>query len=545
MMSSQQTREDLKNKIKDLEKEIAEHEKELEATSLELALGISEVLEGLKEIASGNPDVRVSEKSELELMSKLKSMVNVAGQNLAEIVNLSHEFAMGLAEHFDVLNRVSKGDLAARVAGLSDIELLESLKRVTNHMIESVSAEITERMQAQKALQEAHQELEKRVEERTKELAQTNKQLRREIDERERTEAELRESEEKYSTLVEDSQTGIYIDQDGKIVFANETFAKMYKYSKEELLGLETWRLAHPDDREFTNEMRERRLRGEPVPVDYEAKGLTKDGETIWIRRKNARIEFHGKPAILGNIVDISAQMRVEKQLRKRNEEMKNFVHVVSHDLKTPIIGIQGFTARLSQHLKDKLGQKGTTYLAQIEASACRMERLVADLLALSKLGQVACDFHHVSSSEIVRNVTSALKPRLKEKGIRLHVGDGLPMIYCDPERVHQVFENLVVNAIKYLGAITEPTIEIGFVDTGPAYQFHVKDNGVGIDPANHRKIFEMFERLKDAEDAEGTGLGLAIVEKIVEDHGGKVWLESSQGEGATFYFTIPKKSSS
>jgi PAS domain S-box-containing protein len=542
-MATEETREELKGRIKELEKAVAERDKELEETSLELALGISEVLEGLKEIASGNPEVRISETSGLESMAKLKSMVNVAGRNLAEIVNLSHEFAMGLAEHFDVLNRVSKGDLVARVAGLSDVELLESLKKVTNHMIESVSAEIMERKEAQQALQEAHQELEKRVEERTRELAKTNKQLRREIQEREKTEAELRESETKYSTLVEDSQTGIYIDQDEKIVFANETFAQMYKYSKEELQGMESWKLAHPDDREFTNEMRARRLSGDPVPVDYEAKGLTKDGETIWIRRKNTRIEYEGKPAILGNIVDISAQMRVEKELRKRNEELNNFVHVVSHDLKTPIIAIQGFSSRLSQHAKDRLGAKGTIYLEQIETSARRMEGLVSDLLALSKLGQVSCNFQSVPASEIIRNVTSALKPRFKEKGIRLVAGDNFPMIYCDAERMHQVFENLAVNAIKYLGETADPTIEIGFEDTGEAHRFFIRDNGVGIDPAFHRKIFEMFERLKEAEDAEGTGLGLAIVEKIVESHGGKVWVESQKGAGATFYFTLPKRS--
>jgi PAS domain S-box-containing protein len=540
-MVKHQTREELQSKIKELENKVGEREEELETTSSELALGISEVLDGLQEIAAGNPEVQISETSGLALMAKLKHMVNVTGQNLAEIVNLSHEFAMGLAEHFDVLDRVSKGDLDARVAGLSDVELLEALKKVTNHMIESVSSEIMERKQAQQDLLEAHQELEKRVEARTRDLAKTNKQLRREIEERERTEAELRESEKKYSTLVEDSQTGIYIDQDEKIVFANETFAQMYNYSKEELTGMESWKLAHPDDREFTNEMRARRLQGEPVPVDYEAKGLTKDGETIWIRRKNTRIEYKGKPAILGNIVDISVQMRVEKELRKRNEELKNFVHVVSHDLKTPIIAIQGFSARLSQHCRKQLGVKGNNYLSQIETSARRMERLVSDLLALSKLGQVSCAFEDVDSLEIVRNVTSALKPRLKEKGIRLSLGDNFPMIYCDPERMYQVFENLVVNAIKYLGQTTEPAIEIGHEDKRAAHRFYVRDNGLGIDPQYHRKIFEMFERLKDANGEEGTGLGLAIVEKIVARHGGNVWVRSNKGEGATFYFTLPK----
>jgi len=542
-MVRQQTREELEVKIRELEKKVVERDKELESTSLELALGISEVLDGLKEIAAGNPEVRISETSRLDLMSKLKFMVNVTAQNLAEIVNLSHEFAIGLAEHFDVLNRVSKGDLGARVDGTSDVELLESFKKVTNQMIESVAAEITERKQAQQALQEAHQELEKRVEQRTRELAGANEQLRREITERQKTEEELRQSETKYSTLVENSQTGIYIDQAGKIVFANQTFAHMYKYPREELIGMESWRLTHPEDREFTNEMRARRLSGQPVPSDYEAKGLTKDGETLWIRRKNTRIEYDGKPAILGNIVDISAQMRVEEELRKRNEELNNFVHVVSHDLKTPIIAIQGFSSRLSQHCQAQLGDKGRGYLAQIEASARRMETLVLDLLALSRLGQVACAFEPVPSLEIIQNVISAIKPRLKEKGIRLSVGDSFPMIYCDPERIHQVFENLVVNAIKYLGESAEPRIEIGYEDKGATHRFYVRDTGMGIDPKFHRKIFEMFERLPQAKKTEGTGLGLAIVEKIVEHHGGRVWVDSRKGAGATFYFTLPKRS--
>jgi len=544
-MGRQQTRKDLEDRIRALEEKIVERDSELEATNLEMAMGISEVFDGLKEISAGNPEVRISETSGLELMSKLKNMVNITGQNLAEIVNLSHEFAMGLAEHFDVLDRVSKGDLTARVAGISEVELLEFLKGMTNQMIGSVSAEITERRQAQQALQEAHQELERRVEQRTWELAKANEQLKREIKERKKTEHELRESEAKYSTLVEDSQTGIYIDQDERIVFANDTFAQMYKYPKDELVGIESWKLAHPDDREFTNEMRGRRLRGEPVTVDYEAKGLTRDGETIWIRRRNTLIEYNGKPGILGNVVDISAQMRVEQELRKRNEELNSFVHVVSHDLKTPIIAVQGFSSRLSQQFEEQLGEKGRKYLTQIETSAQRMERLVSDLLALSRLGRVACSFEKIPSWGIIRNVTAALRPKFKEKGIRLTLGDDFPIVLCDGDRIHQVFDNLVVNAIKHLGETEDPEIEIGHEDGGTSQRFFVKDNGRGIDPKYHQKIFEMFERLAQTEDKQGTGLGLAIVEKIVESHGGKVWVESSKGKGATFYFTLPKTTAS
>jgi len=139
---------------------VDERDRELEAISMELALALSEVFEALKKISSGDPDVRVPESSPLELIGKLKNMVNLTAENLADIVHLSHEFAIGLAEHFDVLNRVSKGDLTARVYGTSPVELLDALKKVTNQMIGSVSREISERQQAEGRLESHAAELE-------------------------------------------------------------------------------------------------------------------------------------------------------------------------------------------------------------------------------------------------------------------------------------------------------------------------------------------------------------------------------------------------
>jgi len=256
--------------------------------SMELALGLSETFEALKQISAGDPLVRIAETSELELISKLKHIVNLTAENLGEMVDLSHEFAMGLAEHFNVLDRVSKGDLTAQVSGTSQVELLESLKQVTNQMIESVAREVRERKSAEEA---------------------------------------LRESDTKYSGLVENSLTGIYIDQDGKIVFANRRFAEIYGYWKEALIGMESWRLVHPDDRALTNEMRAKRLKGEQVPSEYEAKGLTKDGRTIWIVRRNKRIEYEGRLAVLGNIVDMTQRKRAEQALREREVELRRRHH--------------------------------------------------------------------------------------------------------------------------------------------------------------------------------------------------------------------------
>ena len=362
------------------------------------------------------------------------------------------------------------------------------------------------------------------------------------VSKRKQAEDALRESEKKYSTLVEDSLTGIYIDQDEKIVFANNKFAEIYGYQREELIGIETWRLVHPEDRPLTERMRKLRLSGQDVPPDYKARSLTKDGRTIWVKRRNSRIEYQGRPAILGNIVDITEQKEAEEELRKTNEELKNFAHVVSHDLKTPIISIQGLSARLLKKCPEQLGEKCRRYASHIQASARRMEVLVSDLLTLSTVGRVVSSFADVSSQDLVKKVAEGLGAILKGKGIELKVKETLPVIRADEERIYQVFENLIVNAIKYMGDVENPKIEVGYKDKGAFHQFYVRDNGIGIDPKHCGKIFEMFYRIKEIKDEEGTGLGLAIVERIVNGHGGRVWAESERGKGAIFYFTLSKR---
>jgi len=155
----------------------------------------------------------------------------------------------------------------------------------------------------------------------------------RDITERRHAEEALAESQEKYSTLVKNALTGIYIDQDGKIVFANDKFWEIYEYPREEFIGIESWKLVHPDDRPLTNQMRSRGLKGKDVPSAYEARGLTKKGETIWIRRRNTNIEYGGKPAILGNIVDITEEKRAEDALRKAYDTLERRVEERTADL--------------------------------------------------------------------------------------------------------------------------------------------------------------------------------------------------------------------
>jgi len=238
---------------------------------------------------------------------------------------------------------------------------------------------------------------------------------------------------------------------------------------------------------------------------------------------------------------EIAERERVEEKLRTKNEELKNLTRFVSHELRTPIIGIQGFASRLLRKYQHSLGGKGLKYLQQILASACRMEKLVSDLLSFPTTGQVKAAFEEVPSSEIIRGVMSGLQGRLKEKGIKVKVPSDLPTIWCDEGKIRQVFENLLVNAIKFMGDTKNGSIKIGYEDMGRSHRFHVRDNGIGIDVKHHRRIFEMFQRLGEVDDKEGTGLGLAIVQSIVSNHGGKVWVESKKGRGATFHVDLPK----
>jgi signal transduction histidine kinase len=186
-------------------------------------------------------------------------------------------------------------------------------------------------------------------------------------------------------------------------------------------------------------------------------------------------------PEVLRKHDDRIARKRAEEELRKINEELKNFAHIVSHDLKTPIVHIQGFSSVLLEGYHEQLEQKYRTCLERIKANADRMEVLISDLLALSRVGRVVSTFKDVPSSAIVENVTWGLQDRLKENRIELVVADNLPTTYCDRERIYQVFENVLVNAIKFMGDTKNRKIEIGYEHMGDFHQFYVRDNGIGI----------------------------------------------------------------
>ncbi len=231
------------------------------------------------------------------------------------------------------------------------------------------------------------------------------------------------------------------------------------------------------------------------------------------------------------------------QQLQVVNEELENFVYTVSHDLKAPVVSIQGFASILLQEFAPNLPADARHYLERIEGNANQMEKLIQDLLELSRIGRVVNPFEMVAVAQIIREAQGELIYQIQEKKIQLEIQPELPHVFVDRRRLMQVFVNLISNAVKYIGAPAQPRIGIGCKELAEAYQFFVKDNGIGIEKQYHEKIFGLFQILNPDQDpnTQGTGVGLAIVKRIVENHGGRIWVDSEPGQGATFYFTIPK----
>lgn len=237
----------------------------------------------------------------------------------------------------------------------------------------------------------------------------------------------------------------------------------------------------------------------------------------------------------------------VEEQrrlLEVANKELDSFVYTVSHDLRAPLRGIEGFTNFIREDYSAKFDKEGVDYLERIIAGTQHMQKLIDDLLTLSRISRIMNPYENVDMKEVVQSVLSGIEFDIRKHNVIIKMEDYLPTVYCDKIKIREVFLNLINNAIKFSSknASARPKVEIGWRDRETAYEFYVKDNGIGIDKKYHQEVFEIFRRLNKQGEYEGTGAGLSIVKRIINDHKGDVWVESEPGEGATFCFTIPKE---
>ncbi len=275
---------------------------------------------------------------------------------------------------------------------------------------------------------------------------------------------------------------------------------------------------------------------------DLEYEFQRKDGSTFpTLVNSIAVLDEHGNfTQSRSSVFDNTQRKKAEDQLKAVNKELEGFTYSVSHDLRAPLRGINGFTKIVQEDYADKLDAEANRMLNIIMTNSNKMAQLIDDLLSFSRLGRKNLLKSDVPTDMMVRSICDEFKKEEKNRNIEFRIKP-LPNIKADRMTIEQVWVNLISNAVKYSKLKDPAIIEIGCEERTTEYIFYIKDNGAGFDMLYVDKLFGVFQRLHSSEEFEGTGVGLAIVHKIVTKHYGKVWAQAKVGEGAVFYFTLPR----
>jgi len=398
--------------------------------------------------------------------------------------------------------------------------------------INIAAEEITERKRFEEKLKQTNQELEARIAERTSTLAATIQVLEAEIVEREAAEQALSDSEKQYSTLVRNSLTGIFIEQNGRIAFANERFANIYGYSKEELAGMDVLDLVHPEDRRLIREITKKRLSGVAPTSEYDARGITKTGDTIWIQRRNTLIDHQGSPAILCNHIDITKRKQLESSLREneqklrllstrllsaQEEERKRVARELHDSISSSLTAINMGLA----HILEMVGGESEPAVSinnlisitgQTMDEARRMMNalrpsMLDDLGLVTTIGSFCKSFQQIHKSIFIKQLIVA------EEG---DIPEDLKIV------IYRVMQESLHNIAKY--AETE-LVELSFAKKGNKLELIIEDNGIG---------FDLGAALSKCDYAKG--MGLTNMQERTELSGGSFRIQSTPGEGTTIH---------
>lgn len=363
---------------------------------------------------------------------------------------------------------------------------------------------------------------------------------------------ERKRAEDNYRSIFNNSIDGIFQSlDDGRFITVNPAMARIYGYeSPEEMIhtindiGAQLYVDANQRD-----EVR-RRLRSGERLIGYETFEYRKDGSTFWTSMTaQAVMDETGKALYYeGTVEDITPrkQAEVEREqlisdLEAKNTELERFTYTVSHDLKSPLVTINGFLGYLEQDAASGNKERLKKDIQRIQDAVHKMQRLLNELLELSRIGRIMNTPQNIPFNELINEALEIVQGRLSERHIQVKIQPNLPSIFGDKPRLVEVLQNLIDNAAKYMGPQPEPLIEIGHQneqDGKPV--FFVRDNGIGIAPEYHERVFGLFNKLDP--ESEGTGIGLTLVKRIIEVHGGRIWVSSDVGKGSTFYFTLPKE---
>jgi len=362
-----------------------------------------------------------------------------------------------------------------------------------------------------------------------------------------RAEENVKRSEEYFRLITENSSDMITIlEADGTIKYESPSIERFLGYSKTELIGKKVLDFVHPEDIKVAVNTLSNSIKNPGVSLSLEVRFKHKNGSwrVLEVTGKN----LLDNPAVAGIVVnsrDITNRKVAEENLLKLNEELKRsnfdlqqFAYATSHDLQEPLRVVAGFIKLLAKRYKDKLDTKADEFINLTLEGINRMDTLIKDLLAYSQIGTKGKTFKPTDCAKVLENALANLKTAIEENNANITY-DNLPVVMADATKLVSLFQNLIANAIKFKSN-QKPHIHISSKKNNSEWLFSIKDNGIGIDPKDAERIFIIFQRLHSKSEYPGTGIGLAICKRIVEQHGGKIWVESEKGKGSTFYFTIP-----
>jgi len=371
----------------------------------------------------------------------------------------------------------------------------------------------------------------------------------RNISVRKDAEAHLVQMENKYRGLLEAAPDAmVVVNQAGKIVLLNLQAETQFGYRRDELLGQKMSNIVPSGfpERLVADSLRSAEdALAQQIGTGIELTARRKDGSEFPIEIMLSPLKSADGVLVTAAIRDITARKNSEaqllekvKELNRSNEELQQFAYIASHDLQEPLRMVASYTALLARRYKGKLDSDADDFIAFAVDGASRMQLLIRDLLAYSRVGSKGKELVDTSSAEALQHAIHNLRGAI-EGSSALVTHDALPSVMADEMQLTQLFQNLVGNAIKYRRAGV-PRVHITAVpNDANKWMFSVQDNGLGIESQFFEKIFGVFQRLHKREEFDGTGIGLAICKKIVERHGGTISVESTFGEGSTFYFPL------
>jgi PAS domain S-box-containing protein len=371
---------------------------------------------------------------------------------------------------------------------------------------------------------------------------------------------ELRLSEEKFKRTVDNISDGILIIENHELIYANDRVKEILGYTFEEIRKMDVHSFVSPVDADrFTDEIDKMRAGLDLLP-EQEYWYVAKDGSRKYISSTLSMNYIEdGKYSLYILIRDITDKKLAEEELQKLNEELEErvkertqqleqvnnqllaFSYSVSHDLRTPLRSIDGFSQVLLEDFSKYLDETGQDYLQRIRTSTKRMSNLIDDLLALSRLTRKELSIEKLDLTKICNEIFEELKINEPSRKIRVSIERGMKL-NGDPTLIRTVIENLIGNSWKFTRKKALPKIIFGTKTINNEKIYFIEDNGVGFDMAYANKLFTVFQRLHSYKEFEGTGIGLAIVQRIINRHGGKIWAEGKVNKGATFYFTIQEE---